>query len=147
MNTEKARSEFMIAPFFSELWRRYRERCSFFSGIDFNVDAGRGLRGFCDFILSRSPSPYVLSAPVAMITEAKNSDLPSGYGQCVAGMVAARLFNEQKGTVVPMIFGAVSTGDLWGFLRLEGPNLTLDRRIYDIHESGKILGILHMMVA
>jgi len=147
MNTEKARSELMIAPFFTELWLRFRDQCSFFSGIDFTVDAARGLKGFCDFILSRSPTPYVLSAPVAMITESKNSDLPSGYGQCVAGMIGAKIFNEQRGSVTPVVFGAVSTGDLWAFLSLNGTSLTLDRRLYDIHESGKILGVLYSMLA
>jgi hypothetical protein len=147
MNTEKARSELMIAPFFTELWLRFRDRCSFFSGIDFTVDPGQGLRGYCDFILSRAPSTLILTAPVAMIAEAKNDNLPTGYGQCVAGMVGARLFNERRGSAVPTMFGAVSTGDVWQFLRLDGDHLSLDRDVYDVREPDRILGILYAMVA
>ncbi len=54
INTEKARSEFIIAPVLAELRRRLGGRFGFFSGIEFDVDASRGLSGYCDF-LSRAP--------------------------------------------------------------------------------------------
>lgn len=147
MNTEKARSELMIAPFFTELWLRYRDRCSFFSGIEFNVDPAQGLRGYCDFIVSRSPDIRLLRAPVVMVTGAKNDNLPSGYGQCIAGMVAARLFNERRNQPTPAQYGAVSTGDLWEFLKLEGSTVTFDVPTYGLVEAGKILGILVKLIS
>lgn len=142
VNTEKARSEFIIAPLLLELKRILGERFSLFSGIEFDVDAARGLNGFCDFILSRSPLQSVLTAPVVAIAEAKNDNLRNGLGQCIAAMVAAREFNQRAKTPQPAIYGAVTTGAAWKFLRLAGTALTLDRREYFIAELGRIMGIL-----
>lgn len=93
INTEKARSEFIIAPLLSELQRRLDGSFGLFSGVEFDVDSSRGLNGFCDFILTRSTLQSVLTAPVVTIAEAKNDNLRTGLGQCIAGMVAAQEFN------------------------------------------------------
>ena len=52
-NTEKARSEFMVAPILGELVKRLDYGIFVFSGKDFNVDSDRGLAGYCDFLVSR----------------------------------------------------------------------------------------------
>ena len=44
INTEKARSEFIIAPVLSELRRLLGGRFGLFSGVEFDVDASRGLK-------------------------------------------------------------------------------------------------------
>ena len=38
INTEKARSEWLIAPLLAEVWERAAPRVSLYSGLDFNVD-------------------------------------------------------------------------------------------------------------
>src|SRR5947209_4055729 len=48
INTEKARSEFIIAPVLMELRRSLGGSFGLFSGIQFDVDSARGLNGFCD---------------------------------------------------------------------------------------------------
>jgi hypothetical protein len=142
VNTEKARSEFIIAPVLMELRRALAGAFGLFSGIEFNVDASRGLNGYCDFIMTRSPLQSVLTAPVLAIAEAKNDNLRTGLGQCIAAMVAAREFNAQPSADLPAIHGAVTTGGAWMFLRLVRSELTLDRREYFVAELGRIMGIL-----
>lgn len=141
VNTEKARSEFIIAPILLELRRMLGGGFGLFSGVEFDVDAARGLDGFCDFLLTRSPIQSVLTAPVVAITEAKNDNLRGGLGQCIAAMVAAREFNAEAGSPVGDIHGAVTTGGAWKFLRLSGSGLVLDRREYFVAELGRILGV------
>ena len=141
VNTEKARSEFIIAPVLLELRRLLGGGFGLFSGIEFDVDASRGLNGYCDFLLTRSPLQSVLTAPVIAIVEAKNDNLRSGLGQCIAAMVAAREFNARSPEVGD-IFGVVTTGAAWKFLKLSGPALALDRREYFVAELGRIMGIL-----
>ena len=51
ISTEKARSEFLIAPILAEVRRLLNKRVSLFSGKDFTVDPARGLQGFCDYII------------------------------------------------------------------------------------------------
>src|SRR2546426_4259429 len=52
IDTEKARSEFIIAPVLTECHRILQGRVSLFSGVNFPVDPAQGLTGLSDFILS-----------------------------------------------------------------------------------------------
>jgi hypothetical protein len=142
VNTEKARSEFIIAPVLMELRRLLAEGFGLFSGVEFDVDASRGLTGYCDFLLTRSPLQSVLTAPVVAIAEAKNDNLRTGLGQCIAAMVAAQEFNARSSAEAPVIHGVVTTGAAWKFLRLLGSGVTLDRREYFVAELARVMGIL-----
>ena len=55
INTEKARSELIVTPILVELRKHFNYQISFFSGKEFNIDSEKGLNGFCDFLISRSP--------------------------------------------------------------------------------------------
>ena len=57
-------------------------------------------------------------------------------------MVAARIFNEREETGVKTIYGAVTVGSVWKFLKLEGQTVFVDRSEYYLPQVGKILGIL-----
>jgi hypothetical protein len=140
--TEKARSETMIAPLLIEARRLLNREVSLFSGYEFNLDAEAGLAGFCDYIFSASPEQYSLRAPVLMIVEAKQENIPGGFGQCIAEMVAARLFNQKASNGIVTIYGAVTTGNNWRFLKLEGQTVSIDLIEYHISQVGKLLGIL-----
>lgn len=142
INTEKARSEMIITPILLEVRRSANYQISLFSGTDFNVDAEKGLNGYCDFVISRSKEQLTINAPVIIIVEAKNENIKGGLGQCMAAMLAAQIFNEREGNNIKTIYGAVTTGDIWKFLKLEGNNLLVDLNNYYIKELNKILGIL-----
>ena len=142
ISTEKARSEFLIAPILAEVRRLLNKRVSLFSGKDFTVDPARGLQGFCDYLISGSQEQLFISAPVVTIFEAKKEDIIGGLGQCAAAMVAAQCFNQNQGTEVDRLYGAVTTGTNWKFLILEGTTLFIDPVEYYIKEVDKILGIL-----
>jgi hypothetical protein len=142
INSEKARSEFLIAPILSEVRRCLQYQVSLFSGTEFNVDAAQGLVGFCDFILSASPEQYFISAPVMTVVEAKNENIVAGLGQAIATMIAAQRFNQRAGNAMPMIFGVVTSGTNWRFLTLEQNHASIDAIEYHISQIEKILGIL-----
>jgi hypothetical protein len=146
INTEKARSELIVAPVLVEVRRLLGHRVSLFSGVEFEVAPESGLNGSCDFILAKAPNQWVLTAPVLVVVEAKNDNLKGGFGQCVATMVAARLFNEREQGEATTVYGAVTTGSLWQFLRLDGSILDIDGREYHIERLAKILGILTWML-
>jgi hypothetical protein len=110
------------------------------------VDPGRGLNGVCDFIITKSSRQFILSSPLIAIVEAKNDNLRSGLGQCIAAMFASQLFNQQSSTPIESLFGVVTTGSAWKFLRLQQAVITLDVKEYYIDNAGKILGILTHIV-
>ena len=101
VSTDKARSELIISPVLVEARRQFGGRISLFSGVDFTVDAEAGLAGVCDFLFSLSPLQLVVQAPVLAVVEAKNDNLKSGLGQCVAEMLAAQKFNARRGAELP----------------------------------------------
>ncbi|MEB3219643.1 MAG: hypothetical protein VKN72_25875 [Nostocales cyanobacterium 94392] len=142
INTEKARSEMIISPILLEVRRKLDNKISLFSGVDFNVDSAKGLNGFCDFLISLSQEQLFIRAPAITLVEAKNENLKSGLGQCIAEMIAAQLFNQMQGNTIRSIYGVISIGTIWQFLRLEDDNIYIDLSEYYIQDIEKILGIL-----
>jgi len=145
INSEKARSELIIAPVLVEL--KKLTGYGLFSGVEFNVDQSQGLAGYVDFLVSRDPEQLFVKAPVVTIVEAKKEDINNGLGQCVATLVAAQIFNERKGLIIPELLGTVTTGSAWKFLKLSGKSLSIDLDEYTIKDAPKILGILSAVLA
>ena len=145
-STEKAKSEFIIAPVLLELRRSLGSSFALFSGVEWDFDSSLGLNGYCDFILGRGPSQHILQAPYIAIVEAKNDLIRTGLGQCIAAMVAARMSHERSGLPAVTIHGAVSTGAAWKFLRLRGDVVAMDVPEYFIDNLPKIMGILKRIV-
>lgn len=141
ISTEKGRSELIIMPVLVETRRQLKDAISLFSGVEFNVDAQSGLKGVCDFLLSLSPLQLAVEAPVVAVVEAKNENVPRGIAQCLAEMVAAQQFNREQENDIPTVFGVVTTGSLWKFLRLEGNRALVDETEHHISRPEKIVGI------
>ena len=145
--TEKAKSELLVSPVLIEARRLVNERVQLFSGEEFDVDKLRGLNGFCDFLFSKSDNPYTIDAPVLMLVEANRGEIETGLGQCVAEMLAAQIYNQNQEQSIPVVYGCVTSGRLWQFLKLEGSDVTIDSNIYSFMPVQKILGILQWILS
>jgi len=146
INTEKARSEMIIAPVLIEIKNIFTEEISLFSGVDFNVEPEQGLNGVCDFIISKSPEQLFITSPIITIVEAKNENIKVGLGQCIAEMIAAQLFNQKEDNDIDVIYGIVTTGNMWKFLKLQDQLVYIDLSEYYIKDIKKILGILSQSI-
>ncbi len=146
IHTEKARSELIVAPILVEIRRRAKNPVSLFSGVDFSIDPASGLTGVCDFILSQSPEQLFINAPVLAIVEAKNDNIKSGLGQCIAEMIAAQIFNAREDTGIETVYGVVTTGSIWKFLRLHQTLISIDQAEYYLDDLPAILAIIFTMV-
>jgi hypothetical protein len=146
INTEKARSELIVTPILVELRKHFNYQISFFSGKEFNIDSEKGLNGFCDFLISRSPEQLLIKTPVVALVEAKNDNLQNGLPQCMAEMIAARIFNERNNNNIAAIYGVVTTGTNWKFLRLVNQTIEVDLNDYFIDKISKIIGILKHLI-
>jgi len=144
--SEKARSELIISPILVEVRKILQRQVSLFSGEDFTVEPQLGLSGVCDFLISRSPEQILIEAPAVIIVEAKKADLKVGLGQCAAEMVAAQKFNEINNIPIATIYGSVSSGTAWRFLKLESKTLTIDLNDYPVPPVEPLLGMLVWMV-
>ena len=142
INTEKARSEMIIAPILLDLRKQFQHKISLFSGVEFNVNPELGLNGVCDFLISGSIEQLFIEFPIAILVEAKKENITAGLGQCGAEMVAAQIFNQREGNANLPILGVVTSGNLWKFLQLEDKLLKVDLNEYYLRDVSKILGIL-----
>jgi hypothetical protein len=142
VGNEKARSEAIINPILLEVKQILGGKISVFSGEEFNVEPDVGLNGICDFLLSQSPEQIAVEAPVLVMVEAKKDDLKQGMGQCLAEMVAAQRFNQTHQNVIPCIYGSVSTGTAWRFLKLEDRTVTVDLTDYPVPPIEPVLSML-----
>jgi hypothetical protein len=138
--SEKARSEFIVVPILLAARELSGDQFAIFSGQRLDVDPDKGLVGECDFILAIGPAVPPLHAPVMTVVEAKKNDIEVGLGQCIAQMVAARQFNEAAGRTTSPVYGCVTTGETWQFLRLVGQAALLNRDRYYLDNVGGILG-------
>jgi len=146
INTEKSRSEWIIAPILGELRRILHKNISLFSGTTFNVDQEQGLEGQCDYLISLNSEQFYITAPVIAIVEAKKENIISGLGQCIATMYAANIFNKQENNTIDIIYGIVTTGTTWKFLKLENNKAYIDIDEYYLKEIEMLLGILYFII-
>jgi hypothetical protein len=143
--SEKARSEFIIAPILASL-AQGKPRFSIFSGQTFEVDAAIGLTGECDFLLSLHPDSPIIEAPVFALVEAKKQDIEGGLGQCAAQMIAAQRFNTKHQLETQIVYGCVTSGETWQFLKLEANNFIIDQNRYYLDRLELLLGVLDSII-
>ncbi len=146
INTEKARSEMIIAPVLVELRKIMNHQISLFSGVSFDVDIEQNLNGVCDFLITATDEQLFIKSPIITIVEAKNENIKAGLGQCASEMVAAQLFNERENNNFKTIYGIVTTGTNWQFLKLAEKILYIELKEYYIDNIEQIMGILLNMV-
>ena len=145
--SEKAKSELIISPVLNELFIKNPKRFTYFSGYQFNVDQKLGLKGFCDFIISKKYNAAFIESPLVAIVEAKqNQDLVDATPQCIAEMYAATIFNQRENSSVPTIFGIVTNGYEWLFLTLENSQVIIDTERYGLKNLPELLGVWQIII-
>jgi hypothetical protein len=145
--SEKARSEFLVAPILLASRELTGNRFGIYSGERLDVAPEKGLVGECDFILTATPPLPLVQCPIVILLEAKKQYIEGGLGQCAAQMVGAQMFNEKEGRKDLTVFGCVTTGENWQFLRLTGAMLSIDKERYYIVNLGMILGVFKAIMA
>jgi hypothetical protein len=148
INSEKAKSEFLIVPILKEIRRRVY-RFNIFSGYTFDVDKEQSLVGICDYILSKHTHSLEIKSAIFCLVEAKNRTTIEGIPQVAAEMIAAQIFNKREQNDINVVYGCVTTGTEWIFLKLEDKTLTIDTKRYYIseHELPFLLGALSQLVS
>jgi hypothetical protein len=140
-HTEFSRAVWMVGPVLADVWSRYGGSVCLIGGAEFAADPPAGLNGWCDFLICRAPQQSVIFAPVLVVFEAERDSIPDGLGPCIAGMAGAQRFNARTSQPADPIYGCVTTGSLWRFLRLSGTVLTIDANEYALNQADRLVGI------
>ena len=80
------------------------------------------------------------------IVEAKKNDLELGVPQCAAQLIGARIFNERKNVRLERLFGCVTIGNEWLFIKLEENEIVIDTRKYYLNEVGEIIAVFQEII-
>jgi len=143
--SEKAKSESIVYPILLELRDRNNNFITFYSGDNLNADEEKGLKGECDFIITKDTGTFDINYPIIQLVEAKKNDLELGVPQCAAQMVGAKIFNEQNNVVVDCIYGCVTTGDEWLFMKLTN-ELQIDVQKYYLNELPELIAVFQYII-
>jgi hypothetical protein len=72
LRSEKAKSEMIVFPILLELRNRNDNFITIYSGDHLNADEANGLKGECDFIITKDTGSYELNYPIIQVVEAKS---------------------------------------------------------------------------
>jgi hypothetical protein len=143
--SEKAKSELIVMPILIEMRRKNAKYFTIYSGDMLNIDDK--LRGECDFILSKDTSSFDINAPILQMVEAKKHDVELGIAQCAAQMVGAQKYNQKKAiTPSALVYGCVTTGDDWLFMKLEANTIQIDTKKYYLGNLPELLGVFQIII-
>ncbi len=144
--SEKSRSEAIVLPILLEIHELNIDKFSVYSGAVLNADDTRSLNGECDFILSSGEQSFEIETPLFCLIEAEDNDIEKNIPQCIAQMEGARVYNEKEGKFLDVIFGCVTTGTEWQFLKLENKTCFIDEKRYYINDLPALLGVLQKII-
>jgi hypothetical protein len=95
-------------------------------------DLPHPLNGKYDGALSLDEIDF--SSPIISVVEVKKSSLSDGLGQCIAEMYATlKEFKQDK------VYGIITDGEVWEFLRLKNAILSVDENNYYIKSVADIV--------
>ncbi len=144
IRSEKAKSESIVMPILVELRNRNDKYFTIYSGDNLNIDDK--LKGECDFILAKDIHSFDLNFPIIQVVEAKKNDVEIGIPQCAAQMLGAQKYNEKRGnTNFSVVYGCVTTGDSWIFMRLTD-KIEIDIRKYYLGNLPELLGAFQQII-
>lgn len=145
LRSEKSKSEMIVFPILLELRNRNNNFITIYSGDSLDADESKGLRGECDFIITKDTGSYDIDFPIIQIVEAKKHDIDSGIPQCAAQMIGAKVYNDKNSVKVDKIYGCVTTGDDWLFMKLEN-DIEIDRKKYFLGELNELLSVFQYII-
>ena len=137
--SEAARCENVIYPILREVYKKYADFFTLWSHQSISCDAQ--LSGTPDYLISTKSvlGKTVLGSPIIVVVEAKRSDFIEGWGQCLAGLVAAQKINNDN--TIP-VYGIVTDGALWEFGKLEANLFTQNETVLAISDLKKVFGAI-----
>jgi hypothetical protein len=131
--------ESLIFPFLQHTWKRHPQLVVW-SHQTLTYD--NQLFGEPDYLISVWRDEVIstlINAPLLAVVEAKRQDFDSGWGQCLAAMIACQKIN-QNGNIT--VYGIVSTGLVWEFGKLENDTFTRHSLSYASSDPSKVFGLL-----
>ena len=139
--SESRSRENLIYPILRETWKHFPQMQLWsHEPLEFDAD----LTGVPDYFLTLrlQEGRMVAQHPYLLVIETKKDDFDWGWGQCLAGMVAARKLNNWPDQVV---FGIVTNGTTWQFAKLVADRFAQDPIFVNWLPLENVCGAVHFM--
>ena len=119
LTSETARREFLIAPVIMELIHYTHAKVR----VEYGLNINNQLKGVVDY--------YIKADNQLLVIEAKNADLERGIVQLAVELIAFDIWSPIDH---PILYGAVSIGNIWQFVILhrESKEITQDLNLYRV---------------
>jgi hypothetical protein len=132
LSSEAARREILIAPILLRVCRSVKSKLK----IEYSLNVNEFLRGNLDYYLQGHRNLVVI--------EAKQADLTKGFTQLAVELIALDQWTNDDD--VSVLYGAVTTGDVWKFGRLDraARHVTQDLNLFRVPED--LLTLLNSLV-
>ena len=145
--TETIISEAVILPILLEVQSDNDTTIGLLLGNNLPANRHKKLNGQVDFMFIGSPNTSKLVAPFLTITEAEfNNPLDNAWEQCAAQMLGIRVFNQSKKSDIVHIYGVVTDGNAWRFMKLIDQTITIDTDQYYTNHLGLLLGVFQRII-
>jgi len=131
LNSEFSKREFLISPLLIELAQL----------IDITIETENTI--FVNDKLAGSFDYFVQGKQNLIVIEAKNKDMEGGFKQLAAELIALDCYDDLQNR--PLLYGAITLGDIWKFAILDRhqKQLIKDINSYTIpHNTDEVFGVL-----
>ena len=139
LSSEAARCENIIYPILRDVYKNYVDWFSLWSHESISYDTE--LNGTPDYLVSTKSAlgKTVPGTPILVVVEAKRNDFVTGWGQCLAELVAVQKINNDD---LKPVYGIVTDGTLWQFGKLVEDQFTLSETALTVNELKKVFGAI-----
>lgn len=146
LRNEKMKSEYLIVPVLSFVKMKNKDFVQLFSGENLPADKKDKLNGEVDFLWVGKRDALELQKPIISLCEAKKGSIEDSFAQCAAQMYGARVYNQNRKNKITDIYGCISSGTDWQFMKLEGQIIWKDTKIYTLSNLPELLGVWQIVI-
>ena len=131
LSSEAARRELLIAPLLLDVVHYTRAQLR----IEYPLMVNEQLKGSLDY--------YLYAAQKLLVIEAKNADLARGFTQLAVELIALDQWTDSD---QDYLLGAVSTGDVWQFGRLDRSQKQVEQSLILYRVPDDLESLLRILV-
>jgi hypothetical protein len=131
--------KFLITPLLKSVWLKHK-KLNLWTQPYIKVD--NVLQGRPDYLVSPLDKEQYefLSLPIVILVEAKHENFTAGWSQCLAEMLACQKLNVNTEGI---IYGIVSTGQIWEVGKLVQNTFTKNAKQYTISNLQETINVVN----
>ncbi len=131
LTSEIGRRDFLIAPVLLNLLEFIDIKIS----AEYPIDVEKNLRGTLDYLIRSEKKLTVI--------EAKKGDIEKGFTQLAVELIAMEKYEDGQQDI---LFGAVTTGDLWKFGKLECSEKKITKDINSYRVPADLMELFSILI-